>query len=125
MFSIHKTLRKGKPPHLPFLRIKEAVLGKKYDLSLVFIGNTKSKSLNKKYRNRNKSANILSFPFSENDGEIFIDLKEARKNSKNFSREYENFVAFLFIHGLFHLKGFAHGSKMESEEKKVRKKFNI
>lgn len=124
MFSIHKTI-KGEPPRLPFLKIKEAVLGKEYDLSLVFIGSIKSKTLNKKYRKKDKPANILSFPISENIGEIFIDTNEALKTSKNFNRKYKNFVAFLFIHGLFHLKGFEHGSKMESEEKKIRKKFNI
>lgn len=124
MFSINKTL-KGKPPRLPFLKIKEFVLGKEYDLSLVFIGSKKSKTLNKKYRGKDKPANILSFPIDKTEGEIFIDLHEAKKTSKNFNRKYENFVAFLFIHGLFHLKGYSHGSKMEHEELKTRKRFKI
>ncbi len=124
MFSINKTT-KGKPPRLPFLKIKEVVLGKTYDLSLVFIGNTRSKTLNKIYRNKDKPANILSFPLSKDEGEIFIDLKEASRNTKIFNRKYKNFVALLFIHGLLHLKGFAHGSKMESEEEKIIKKFNL
>jgi len=124
MFSINKTI-KGKPPCLPFLKIKEAVLGKKYDLSLIFIGSTRSKTLNKIYRNKDKPANVLSFPLSKTEGEIFIDLKEASRNSKNFDRKYKNFIALLFIHGLLHLKGFAHGSKMESEEENIIKKFNL
>ncbi len=124
MFSINKTI-KGKPPSLPFLKIKEAVLGKTYDLSLVFIGSTRSKALNKTYRNKDKPANILSFPISKSEGEIFIDLKEATRTFKNFDRKYKNFIALLFIHGLLHLKGFAHGSKMESEEEKIIKKFNL
>jgi len=124
MFSINKTI-KGKPPRLPFLQIKEAVLGKTYDLSLIFIGSTRSKTLNKTYRNKDKPANILSFPLSKNEGEIFIDLKEAAHTSKKFDRKYKNFIALLFIHGLLHLKGFAHGSKMESKEEKLIKKFNL
>jgi len=133
MFSVSKTI-KGKPPRLPFLKIKEAVLGKKYDLSLIFIGSARSMTLNQTYRNKNKPANILSFPISENCGEIFIDLKETRKTAKDFDQKYENptcppheslrrQVGFLFIHGLLHLKGFEHSSKMESEEEKTRKKF--
>ncbi len=126
MFSINKTLRrKGKLPRLPFLKIKESVVGEKYDLSLVFIGSTRSKTLNKKYRGKNKPANILSFPLEKDEGEIFIDLTEAMRTAKNFDRKYENFVGFLFIHGLLHLKGFSHGSKMEDEEIKIRKKFNL
>jgi len=124
MFSIHKTT-KGRPPRLPFLKIKEVVLGKKYDLSLIFIGSTRSKTLNKKYRGKDKPANILSFPLVEDEGEIFIDLREAGRTAKNFNRKYENFVGFLLIHGLLHLKGFAHGSKMEDEEVKIRKKLNL
>jgi len=124
MFTIHKTI-KGKPPSLPFLKIKEAVLGKKYNLELIFIGNTLSKTLNKKYRGKNKPANILSFPISENDGEIFIDLKEIKKKAELFGENYKTFTGLLFIHGMLHLKGFEHGSRMESEEIKIRKKFNI
>jgi len=124
MFSINKTI-KGKPPRLPFIEIKEAVLGKEYDLSLVFIGDALSKTLNKKHRGKDKSTNILSFPLSKEEGEIFINLKEASRSAKDFDRDDKNFIIFLFIHGLLHLKGFVHSSKMESEEKKIEQKFNL
>jgi probable rRNA maturation factor len=131
MFSIHKTI-KGSPLNLPFLKIKEFVLGKKYDLSLIFIGSTRSKNLNKTYRRKNKPANILSFPLSEDEGEIFIDIKESRVIAKKFGSGSKNFtyserrqIGFLFIHGLLHLKGFAHSSKMEVEEEKIKKQFNL
>ncbi len=124
MFSINKTL-KGKPPRLPFMKIKNTILGEEYDLSLIFIGSIRSKTLNKKYRNKNYPASILSFPINKKEGEIFIDLNEVKHTSKKFERKYENFVAFLFIHGLFHLKGYAHSSKMEEEEIKIRKQFKI
>jgi len=124
MFTIHKTI-KGKPPSLPFLKIKEIALGKKYDLELIFIGSTRSKTLNKKYRGKNKPANILSFSISENKGEIFIDLNETRKTAKVFKEDYKTFTCILFIHGMLHLKGFEHGSRMECEELKIRKKINL
>lgn len=123
-FSIsNKT--KGKTPSLPFQEMKEYVLGKNYELSLVFVSDKKSQELNKIYRNKNKPANILSFPLEKNEGEIFINLKKCKETSKEFDRKIDNFIAFLFIHGLTHLKGFEHSSKMESEEEIVRKKFNI
>lgn len=120
---IRKT--KGKLPGLPFVNLKNAVLGKKYQLSVAFVGNKKSQKFNKKYRGKNKPTNILSFPLSKTEGEIIICLAEARKDAKNFSRTYEEFIPFLFIHGLFHLKGLAHGSIMEKREAEVRKKFGI
>ena len=108
-----------------FEMIKQAILGRKYELSLVFITPKKIQSLNKIYRNINKPTDILSFPLSKTSGEIFICKSEAKKMAKDFGRPYENFLAFLFIHGLVHLKGYDHGDKMEKVEIKFRKKFKI
>jgi len=116
---------KGKPPRLPFSDMKKAVLGKKYDLSLVFIGSTRSHTLNKTYRGKDKPANVLSFPLSDIEGEIFIDLALAKKEARRFQKKYPQFIGLLFIHGLFHLKGLCHGSTMEKKEATVRKKFSI
>lgn len=116
---------KGKLPRLPFLELKEAILGKKYELSLVFIGSTRSRQLNRTHRGKDTSTNILSFELSKTSGEIFIDLPLSKKQSKKFERTESNFLQFLFIHGLFHLKGMAHGDTMEKAEQKVRNKFKI
>ncbi|MFQ5662043.1 MAG: rRNA maturation RNase YbeY [Candidatus Paceibacteria bacterium] len=113
-FSITKTI-KGKLPSLPFENMKNEVLGKNYELSLVFIGTKKSQALNKKYRKKNKPADVLSFPLSKSTGEIFICPKTTKQES----------IGSLFIHGLMHLKGLRHGSTMERAEKKVRLKFSI
>ena len=116
---------KSKIPPLPFNSIKEAVLGEKYELSLVFIGAKKSRELNKTYRAKDKVANVLSFPLTKNTGEIFISPAEAHKHAKEFGQNTTQFLGYLFIHGLLHLKGMEHGSTMEKAEKKVCKKFSI
>jgi probable rRNA maturation factor len=108
-----------------FDQIKKAILGDKYELSLVFITAKKIKNLNKIYRNINKPTDILSFPLSKTSGEIFICPAEAKKMMLEFKRSYKNFLAFLFIHGLVHLKGYDHGCEMEKLEIKFRKKFKI
>ena len=101
------------------------MLGKDYELSLVFIGATESRKLNNKWRQKDKPTNVLSFPLSETAGEIFITPSKAKKEAPSFDRKYDNFTAFLFIHGLAHLKGLDHGDEMEAIEAKARKKFNI
>ncbi len=108
-----------------FEQIKKAVLGVKYELSLVFTTATKIRLLNKIYRNINKTTDILSFPLSKTSGEIFICRSEAKKEMIKFARPYKNFITFLFIHGLVHLKGYDHSPKMEKIEIKFRKKFGI
>ena len=100
-------LTKRPVPDWPFAKWQKKILGADYDLSLVFCGSTLARKLNKEKRNKDKSANILSFPLSQTSGEIFIKLPET-----DFSVEH------LFIHGLLHLKGLSHGSKMETEEKR-------
>lgn len=112
-------------PSVPFALIKDAVMGKNYSLSLVFIGERRSKFLNNTYRDKNKSTNILSFSLDKKSGEIFITPAVAKRQTKKFERNYPNLLAFLFIHGLLHLKGMEHGSTMEKAEEKIRKVFGI
>ena len=120
-----KNTTKGKLPRLPFAKIAEAVLGKEYEGSLVVVSSRKSRELNRTYRGKDSPTNILSFPLDETEGEIFLDLKKAREDAPLFDRSYTNFVGFLFIHALLHLKGYDHGPKMETQEKKICKIFKI
>jgi len=124
MIDIKNTTRKNNPS-LPYQKIKDKVLGKEYELSLVFIGDKLSRKLNKQYRKIDKATNILSFPLSKNGGEIFINLNLTKKQAHLFDRNYTDFTGLLLIHGFMHLKGYSHSAKMEKEEEKIRKIFNI
>lgn len=116
---------KGKLPRLPFSKMSEAVLGKEYECSLVVVSPRKSRVLNRTYREKDNATNVLSFPLDDQEGEIFLDLETSRKDAPLFERTYKNFIGFLFIHALFHLKGYDHSPKMEREEERIRKIFNI
>ena len=106
-----------------FARIKNDILGKKYSLSFAFINAKKSRELNKTYRGKNQPTNILSFPLSKNEGEILICKEVARKDAPKFGKTFNEFLGFLFIHGMLHLKGMKHSSRMEREEKKYDQKY--
>ena len=116
---------KDKLPSLSFVQIKNKILGKKYELDLIFVGNKKIYALNKTYRKVDSPTDILSFPIDKNSGEIIICPKIAKNKAIDFQRKYNNFIAFLFIHGCVHLLGYDHGNKMEKAEKKYRKIFKI
>ena len=120
-----KNTTKGKLPSLPFEDIKNFALGKKYELSVVFVGDKLSRKLNNQCRGKDKPTNILSFPLSDSEGEIFINYRLAQRQAKKFEREFSDFIGFLFIHGLMHLKGFEHCDEMERREAVIRKKFNL
>jgi len=108
-----------------FSVIKESVLGKRYSLTVAIVSPARMKKLNLIYRNIAKPTDILSFPLSKTEGEIYLCLEEAKKEAKKFDRSYGNFISFLFIHGCVHLKGYDHGAIMESIEARVRNKFAI
>lgn len=115
---------KGKPPSLSFVSMKNEILGQKYELSLVFVSQQTQRKLNKKYRNKDKTTNILSFPLTKLSGEITIDLKKAYEENRNFNMTKTQFIKYLFIHGCLHLKGFVHSSTMERQEKKFLEMFS-
>jgi len=122
MLSVNNKTRQ-KAPQVPFSDIADRVLGSKYDLSLVFVGDTTSRRLNKQFRNKDKVANILSFPYDKKSGEIFLNLTRTKREAPKFSHCYAEHVVFLFIHGCLHLEGLDHGAKMESEEQKYLRAF--
>jgi len=111
---------------MQFDKIKKDILGEKYSLSIAFVTPKKSKEVNKKYRSKDTPTNVLSFPFSETEGEILlcesVIKKEVKENKKTDGRNYGEWLGFLVIHGMLHLKGMNHGSIMERAEKKYDKK---
>lgn len=100
----------------PIEKIKNDILGKRYELSLVFIDKKRIKSLNKRYRKKNEATDILSFALSDKMGEIFICPEVAKTKALKFGMTYENYLLFLVIHGSLHLKGLTHSSNMKAYE---------
>lgn len=99
-------------------RIKNAVLGKRYDLSLAFLSVPKMRRAMKFRYARiagRKTSNVLSFPLSKTSGEILICPRAAAPYTRGY----------LFIHGLLHLKGLKHGATMEREERRLLKRFGL
>ncbi len=120
---VSNTLRKNDLPKIDFCKIKEKILGKKYELSVLICGDKLSQKLNKSFRNKNYIPNTLSFPYDENSGEIILNPRKAKKEAGAFGHDFKTHLIFLFIHSLLHLKGMTHSYKMEKEEEKWLKYF--
>jgi probable rRNA maturation factor len=126
MLTISKTIKNNAPKDALFFNsVLEHVFGKDYELSIVFIGNKLSRKLNRTHRGIDKPTDILSFTLDKKAGEIYINIPYSKVKCRSFDRNLNNYVKFLFIHGLFHLKGHEHSSRMENEEQKVRTKFGV
>ena len=112
------------------------IKNKKYKKNVIFCSlllsnNKEIKNLNKKFRKKNKSTDVLSFPFYDKKnlkkklkaekeiylGDIIINLNklDIKKNLKHFKIEFDK----LWIHGLVHILG--HDHKKEKDFKKMSK----
>ena len=103
--------------------IKRDILGKKYSLSVAFVTETKSREINKKYRKKNKSTNVLSFALRKNEGELLLCKAVIRKEARRIGQTFEKWLGFLVIHGMLHLKGYSHSSTMSRLETKYDAKY--
>jgi probable rRNA maturation factor len=112
-------------PRHQYAAMADKILGKRYNLSLVFIGSARAATLNKLYRKKTYSPNVLSFPLNEHTGEIFICPQVAGREATKFDLTPAGYVGFLFIHGCLHLKGLDHGDTMEAQEAKWVKHFKL
>jgi len=100
-------------------------LGNKYELSLVICGDSLAQRMNKEYRKKSYKPNVLSFPISKSEGEIFLNVQCAKREAKKYGTTVPKRLALLFVHGCFHLKGLKHGAKMEAAEQNVLRRFGL
>ena len=95
---------------------------KKQEFSILLTNNKEMKSLNYKFREKNKPTDVLSFPLKNKNyiGDIAISFEIINKRSKktNFFLELDK----MWIHGYFHLIGYDH--KKTDDYKKMLKKEN-
>ena len=96
---------------------------KNQEFSILLTSNKKMKSLNFKFRKKNKPTDVLSFQSHEKIyiGDIAISYEIVNKRSKlsNFFIEFDK----MWIHGYFHLIGYDH--KKLKDFKKMEKKENL
>jgi len=95
---------------------KYQFVDKKVILTLLLSNNKNIKKLNKDFRNKNKSTDILSFPFNEKIriskstyiGDIIISYNYIDKPKAQSLKSFKKKLTKIFIHGFLHLMGFNH-----------------
>ena len=103
-------------------------LNKKVYLTLLLSNNKRIKYLNRKFRDKNKHTDILSFPFDQKKknlkeiylGDIVISFNYMNKPKGLSSKEFTKKTIRIFIHGFLHLLGYDH-----IREKDYKRMFNM
>tara|TARA_B110000259_G_scaffold185001_1_gene233172 strand:- start:485 stop:955 length:471 start_codon:yes stop_codon:yes gene_type:complete len=113
---------------------KYKFIKKKVSLTVLLSNNKNIKKLNKKFRNKNKPTDVLSFPSEKKLnikkypylGDIIISYEFMNKPKTLKNLKFKNKVIKIFIHGFLHLLGYDHikmkdFKKMLKEEEKIYK----
>ena len=103
-------------------------------ITLLLSNNRNIKILNKKFRNKDKHTDILSFPFDKKKrnskniylGDIIISFNYMNKPKNLTNVKFKKKTIKIFIHGFLHLLGYDHVKfkdyrKMIKEEQKIFK----
>lgn len=105
-------------------------------LIVVFVSDRKMRELNKMFRAKNSTTDVLSFPFEadefenneQNLGDIVISAEQAARQAIENHLELEIEIKQLILHGILHLCGYDHETdrgEMNTLELKLRDKLGI
>jgi len=107
------------------------------DLTVAFVSDRAMRELNRMWRGKRETTDVLSFPADQTEfekaeglrlGDVVISTEQAARQAKEHGLSFENEVAQLILHGLLHLSGYDHETdrgEMNRLELRLRKKLGI
>ena len=91
------------------------------EINVTFTDDEDIKELNARFRNIDKSTDVLSFPLGEDGvydidpengakmlGDVVISLEHADEQARVYGHSFEREVAYLTVHSVLHLLGYDH-----------------
>jgi probable rRNA maturation factor len=111
------------------------------ELSVVLTGDAQVRKLNRLYRGKDKTTDVLSFSLLEGKrlksgrdgknvlGDVVISLPQAKRQAREAGKTLESEAAMLLVHGILHLLGYDHGSqraekRMFGLQERILRKYN-
>jgi rRNA maturation RNase YbeY len=95
-------------------RVVENLLSKEFgledaEIGFDFVSGEKMAEINQQYLGHTGSTDVITFPYSELDGplqgDIFICVDEAIRQSRSFNTAWQQEIIRYMIHGILHLLG--------------------
>ncbi len=88
---------------------------KEWGATIILIDDSEMHSMNRTYRNINKSTDVLTFLSDEDDylGDIFINVDRLTQQADDYGHSLKREFCFLVAHGALHLLGYDHMNKEE------------
>jgi probable rRNA maturation factor len=116
-----------------FLARARRAAGLKGMVNVLLTTNSEMKSLNRRFRAKDKSTDVLSFPAGPDirkqfAGEIAISAEIAAQNARALGHSPAEEIKILVLHGVLHLRGYDHecdNGQMARREKHLRAKLRL
>jgi len=96
------------------------------ELSIAFVSDSRMKALNLRFRKRNQTTDVLTFPGES--AEIVISLPTAKRQAREERHSLATEVRYLLLHGLIHSLGYDHATdegEMDALEMRLRAKVGL
>ncbi len=123
-------------------KVKGEAFAQKAELSIVLTGDAKVRKLNRVYRKKDKTTDVLSFPLLEGVkfpagfkgavalGDVVISVPQTQRQAAEQKKDFRAELALLLIHGILHLLGYDHVTlaeekKMFGLQNRLLKKFKV
>ncbi|PPI88720.1 rRNA maturation RNase YbeY [Candidatus Pantoea edessiphila] len=94
---------------------------KKSEITIRLVDEEESRNLNLRYRGKNKSTNILSFPFEQPTniklsllGDLVICFPLIEREAIEQGKNIELHLVHMLVHGVLHLLGYTHNTENET-----------
>ena len=100
------------------------------DVAIAFVDDASMRKLNRQFRRKDKTTDVLTFPGDEPThlGDIVISLEQARRQAADEKHSLATEVRYLIVHGILHALGYDHETdegEMNALELDVRAKVGL
>ena len=102
-------------------------------LVLRFVGAAEGRSLNQRFRGRNRPTNVLTFDYESDPlirADIVLCMPVVREEARSQGKTQRDHLAHLVVHGVLHAQGHDHdneadANRMEARETAILRRFGI
>lgn len=102
------------------------------EVCIALVGDTRMRRLNRTYRNKDRTTDVLAFAYREVKpdvapllGDVVISIPAARRQAKACSHSLDEEVLRLLIHGVLHLAGYDHERSRQQARRMQRKETEL
>lgn len=116
-----------------FLRRAEEKAGLSGQVNVLLTTSKELRSLNSRFRHKDKATDVLSFPVSHEldgklAGDLAISVEIAARNARELGHTAADEVKILTLHGVLHLAGYDHetdSGEMARTEQRLRRALRL